>query len=57
MEEMFFLSRPQILTDFKSELLAEQMTVLDAELFQKIEVHVQNFMFTHIVHFFIKDFG
>ena len=36
----FFLSRPQILTDFKSELLAEQMTVLDAELFQKIEVYV-----------------
>ena len=26
------------LTDFKSENLAEQMTLLDAQLFQKIEV-------------------
>ena len=34
----FFFFRQSLLLDFKSEQVAEQMTLLDAELFLKIEI-------------------
>ncbi|XP_064458001.1 rap guanine nucleotide exchange factor 1-like [Ornithodoros turicata] len=36
--DMHVTTQPATLLDFKSELLAEQMTLLDADLFQKIEI-------------------
>lgn len=36
--DMHVTTHPATLLDFKSELLAEQMTLLDADLFQKIEI-------------------
>ena len=39
------VSRPHSLLDFKSEQVAEQMTLLDAELFLKIEVHIVLYKF------------
>ena len=41
-----YIYRQHSLTDFKSELVAEQMTLLDSELFQKIEVRESASLFS-----------
>ena len=40
---MFFFDRTATLLDFKSHIIAEQMTLIDNDLFQNIEVGTEYF--------------